>query len=460
MTLPANQDSYYKNRLLLILAFVLAFNYVDRTVLGLTLQSIKSDFGLSDTQLGFLTGIAFALFYSVMGIPIARWADRGDRRIIIALTTVLWTLATSLCGLTRTFWQLLVVRVCSAVGEAGCIPPAHSLIAETFPRPERARAVSRYMLGAPLSIVLGYYVGGWLNEWYGWRITFVVLGLPGLLLAVLILRTVREPRRVVRASVQWRPGVSDRPGRDPSPSPAPSLRVVSVTLWRNRAFRHLLICVSINYFFGYGLNFWQPTFFIRSYGLHTGVLGTWLTLIYGIGGALGTWLGGEWASSRARDNERRQLHVAAIAYAAFGGVNSLTYLAVNPYLAFALLGLGCIGITIAAGPMFSVIQTVVPENMRAIAVAVIYFCANLIGMGLGPLAAGALSDALRPSFHDDSLRYTLLAFSPGYVWCAWHLWRAAQVVSLYVAPPSSIDWTSAKANFEAVSLKEKEIDGK
>jgi len=297
------------------------------------------------------------------------------------------------------------------------------------------------MLGAPASIVFGYYLGGWLNEFFGWRTTFILLGLPGLALAGLVLLGVREPRRcrsrddrlsnADAVATETTVAATAQPDTVAVGTP-PELRQVWATLWRNRAFRHLLLCVSINYFFGYGLNFWQPTFFIRSYGLHTGELGTWFTLIFGLGGTLGTWLGGEWASTHARNNERAQLTLASVVYAAFGAISSATYLAPNQYWAFALLGFGCIGVTTAAGPMFSVIQTVVPENMRAVAIALIYFCANLIGMGLGPLAAGALSDALRPIFHADSLRYTLLALSPGYLWCAWHLWCAARAVPSYV----------------------------
>ena len=157
----------YRNYLLTVLLVILAFNYVDRVALGLLLQDIKVDLDLSDTQLGFLSGIAFALFYSVMGIPIARWADRGNRVMIITVTTALWSVAVALCGLAGSFLQLLLIRIGVAVGEAGCIPPAHSLIADYFTRAERPRAVARYMLGGPLSFVIGYFLAGWLNQLCG-----------------------------------------------------------------------------------------------------------------------------------------------------------------------------------------------------------------------------------------------------------------------------------------------------
>src|SRR5688500_3715382 len=179
-------ESRYKQYLLAVLLVVLASNYVDRLALGLLLQDIKVDLSLSDTQLGLLSGIAFALFYSVMGIPIARWADCGNRVTIITLTTALWSAAVALCGLAGSFGQLMLIRIGVAVGEAGCIPPAHSLIADYFTRAERPRAVSIYMLGASFAVVIGYFGAGWLNEFYGWRVTFMLLGLPGLVLAALV----------------------------------------------------------------------------------------------------------------------------------------------------------------------------------------------------------------------------------------------------------------------------------
>src|SRR5688500_12783235 len=179
-------DQYrQRNYLLALLTTILAFNYIDRLALGLLLEDIKADLALTDTQLGFLTGIAFALFYAVMGIPIARWADRGNRVTIISLTTALWSVAVALCGAAGSFVQLLVIRAGVAVGEAGCHPPALSLIADYFTRAERPRAVARYMLGWPLALLIGYFAAGWLNEFWGWRATFVILGLPGLVLAAL-----------------------------------------------------------------------------------------------------------------------------------------------------------------------------------------------------------------------------------------------------------------------------------
>jgi MFS family permease len=406
----------YRRYLLGILMVTLAFNYVDRLALGLLLQNIKIDLRLSDTQLGLLTGIAFALFYSVLGIPIARWADRGNRITIITLTTALWSVAVALCGTAGNFVQLLLIRIGVAVGEAGCMPPAYSLIADHYTRAERPRAVAIYLLGVPLSAGIGYFVAGWLNELLGWRVTFILLGLPGVLLAGLAGFTLKEPRRRRQAS------------QSPVAEARPDLRKVFVTLWANRTFRHLLLAYSVLSFFSLGIGKWKAAFFIRSHGLHTGELGTWFAAIYGLGGLLGTYCGGALASRIAAHNEALQLKAMAIAFCGFGPITAGVYLASDPHVAFALLSVAVVGVNMAMAPLFATIQSLVAPHMRATSIALIYLCANLIGMGLGPLAAGALSDAMRPWAGEESLRYALLTLCPGYLWCAWHCWRANTTV--------------------------------
>lgn len=425
----------YKRYLLGALMILLAFNYADRLALGLLLQEIKLDLDLTDTQLGFLSGIAFALFYSILGIPIARWADRGNRVTIITVTAALWSVAVTLCGLAGNFLQLLLIRIGVAIGEAGCIPPAHSLIADYFCRRERPRAVAIYMLGGPLSFAIGYLLAGSLDERYGWRVTFMLLGAPGLVIALLARFTLKEPRRrephtIVRES-------ADSLGQ-------PSLMEVCRTLWANATFRHLLLGLSVQYFFGYGIQQWQPAFFIRSHGVSIGELGIWFALIWGVGGFLGTYLGGEWASRYAAHDERLQLNVLAIIYCGFTVIWCCIYLLPTPKPAFALMALGAIGITSANGPLFATIQTLVPERMRATSIALVYLVANLIGMGLGPLAAGALSDALRPTFGQESLRYALLALCPGYFWCAWHLWRGSTTVARDLAAQMNTNGSTSR----------------
>jgi MFS transporter, Spinster family, sphingosine-1-phosphate transporter len=420
----------YRTYLLAMLSVILAFNAVDRLALGLLLQEIKIDLGVSDTQLGLLSGIAFALFYSVMGIPIARWADRGNRIAIVSITTALWSAALAASGMAANFVQLLMIRIGVAVGEAGCLPTAHSLIANYFTRAERPRAVARYMMGVPLSVVIGYFVAGWLGEFYGWRVTFVMLGLPGLGLAVLASFTLREPRRGKDAIQNvCAPATSSFLRSDTAAlSSAPSMKEVCVTLWANTTFRHLLFCFAVTSFFGYGVVKWQPAFFVRSFGLRTGELGTWFTLIYGLGGFIGTYVGGELAVRRAADNESLQLKAMALAYSVFAILSAFIYLSPSHYLAFGSMGLAVVGAAATSGPLFATIHALVPDRMRALSIAIIYLFANLIGMGLGPLVAGALSDIFQSWAGEESLRYALLSLSPGYLWGGWHFWRASTTV--------------------------------
>lgn len=405
----------YKRYLLILLTVIFAFNMVDRLALGLALENIKADLSLSDTQLGLLSGIAFALFYAIMGIPIAAWADRGNRRTIITVTTAIWSVAVALCGLATNFVQMLLIRVGVGVGEAGCIPPAHSLIAENFSRDERPRAAAIYAMGSPIAFVIGYVLAGWLNEMFGWRWMFVILGVPGVVLALLARLTLREPRLAN--------------AKTPVSKQSASLTEVCATLVRNRTFRHLLACYSVVFFFAYGISLWQPTFFIRSYQLTSGEVGTWFALIYGVGGISGTYLGGAWATRYAAGNERRQLQAVALAKVASGTLQFLAYISMNLYLSIALLTVAVLVGASIYGPVLATIQTLVPERMRAMAIAIVYFFANLIGMGLGPLAAGMLSDAFGASAGTESLRYALLLLCPGLLWAAWHAWRASMSVT-------------------------------
>jgi MFS family permease len=401
---------------------IFAFNLIDRLALGLVAEDLKRDFALNDTELGLLSGIAFALFYSTMGIPIARWADRGNRVTIIGVTTALWSAAVALCGATRNFAQLMLARVVIGVGEAGCVPPAHSLIADLFPREERPRAVSTYMQGYSISVVLGYFVAGWLNQYYGWRMMFVLIGLPGLALAALAWLTLPEPRRqspVARASV----------------APEVSITHVCASLWRNVTFRRVLYGYVAVMFFSYGSVQWTPVFFVRSFGFQTGRLGTWLGLMYAAG-AIGTYWGGEWATRRAARDERRQLRGMALAFLACAVTSACTYLpavAPNAYVAFAWVGISTSVGAVVNGPLLAVIQTLVPERRRATSIALVYLVGNLVGIGLGPLAVGAMSDALAPWLGAESVRYAVLLVCPACAWAAWHLWIAANSVAEDIA---------------------------
>jgi MFS family permease len=413
--------------LLAVLVVIVAIVGADGSLLGLVLQDIKMDLRLSDTQLGLLTGIAFALFYSMMGVPIARWADRGNRVTIIALATMLWAVMMILCGSAVNFAQLVLTRIGVAVGEAGCTPPANSLIPDYFSRVERPRAMAVYMTGGSLGLGVGYFIGGWINEIFGWRATFIVLGLPGLALAALARFSLRDPRPEKVASEGTGRVQRNNPARPEAVRQA-TLKEVWGTLWSIATFRHLMVCWVIISFLGNGIAQWQPAFFIRSFGLSTGELGMWFAAIYGIGSLLGTYWGGELASRYAANDECLQFKTMAALYSGFGTLTIFTYLVSSHKVAFGLMALASVVGAMSSGPLFATIQTLVPDRMRATAIAIIFLFSNLIGTGLGPLAVGMLSDALQPLFGANSLRYALLVLCPGYLWGGWHLWKASSTV--------------------------------
>jgi hypothetical protein len=258
---------------------------------------------------------------------------------------------------------------------------------------------------------------------------FMLLGIPGLILAVLAFTTLREPRTASKSDSSQEPHISAAPSGMRVDPDEPGLKELWATLWSNRTFRHLLISYSLLSYFNYGILNWQPTFFERSFGLKTGELGTWFALIYGSSTMLGIYLGGEWASRHAANNERLQLRAMAIANAACNGVLwALVYLSRDYRLALILMGLSNLGSTTVFGPLFATFQTLIPARMRAMSIAIVYLFANFIGLGLGPLAVGAISDALQPVFGIESLRYALVVLCPGYLWASWHLWRAARTV--------------------------------
>lgn len=394
----------YRNYLLGLLTLILAFNFVDRLALGIVLQDIQHDLRLSDTELGALSGLAFAFFYAAMGIPLGRWADRGNRITIIALTTALWSVGVALCGAVGSFLQLLLVRIGVGVGEAGCMPTGQSLIADAFARQERARATSVYMLGAPISIVVGYFAAGWLNELVGWRAMFVILATPGLILVPLVLLTLKEPRREAFARIG---------SQRVSLGFIPALKA----LWSNQTFRYLVVANSLLQLFNSGLLQWQPAFFMRSHGMTSGELGTWLAIVFGGGLFLGTCMGGELANRFAAADERRQMTFVGVGYLSMGVAKGLAFLAPTSQLALFFMFVAMLFGGMANGPLFSVLQTLVPSNLRATAVAVTALFANLIGMGLGPLLAGVLSDLFKSWAGDESLRYALLVLCSGFLVC-------------------------------------------
>jgi len=403
----------YKHYVLLLLTVVATFNYLDRFVLSLAMESIKQEFELSDSHLGFLTGFAFASFYAVAGIPIARWADRGNRNVIVTLTTALWSVMVAFCGLAYSYVQLLLVRVGVAIGEAGCLPPASSIIADYYDRAERPRAMAVYWLCGPLAVIIGYLLGGWLIGKVGWRLTFILIGMPGIFLALLVKFTLREPR------LQRPPEIIKS---------YPDFKEVLLILWQRRALRSIVIAFSVAYFFGLGFAQWLPAFFMRSHGMEAHEIGTWFAITWGGLGFLGTYVGGVLTNRYASCQEALQLRWIAVAFFISGALYLMVFLSGNQYHAIGYMALAGVVNAMCNGPIFSAVQNLVTDNMRSATLAIIFLLANFIGLGLGPLTVGVFSDLLEPTFGQESLRYSMALFTPGLAWVGYFYWQASKTI--------------------------------
>ncbi|PZQ57290.1 MAG: MFS transporter [Phenylobacterium zucineum] len=414
----------YRGYALGLLMVIYVVNFVDRQVVSILAEPIKRDLGLADWQLGLMTGLAFAMLYTVLGLPIARIAERGDRPLIIAAAVAVWSGFTALSGMAQTFTHLILARIGVGVGEAGCTPPALSLIADTVPREQRASAVSVYMLGAPVGSILGLALGGLIADAFGWRMAFVVVGLPGLLLAVVAALTLREPRR--------------RLARAAAAEPPPGIRDALRELAASRTYWRVVGGVTIKSFASYGALAFTGSFFFRNFpvelaemaagfGLKSaGFLGLALGVTSGLTAMIGTLLGGRLADHFARKDARAFAVIPAVGAIA-GLPFSLAALNADSLLAaFAfLLAPGLLG-SMWLGPAYGVVQSLVQPQTRATATAVMLFVANLIGLGLGPLFVGILSDVLvaQGLTDADAIRWSMMSFALLALPCAWLFWSA------------------------------------
>jgi MFS family permease len=403
-----------RHYVLVILTLVYTLNFLDRGLIILLLEPIKEDLQLSDTQLGFLTGIAFGLFYATLGIPFARFADRGNRVTLTSIAIGLWGVTVMSCLYVSNFVQLVFARVAAAVGESGCMPPTYSLVGDYFPGAgERTRAMAVYMLAGPLAALISFVVGGWLNEQYGWRMTFFLIGIPGLLLAVLVKLTVRDPRVGVRAA-----GTS-----------IPRLVDVLRLLWSQRSSRHLIVAIVLLFTMGYGLGPWYAAFMMRSHGMETAELGWWLGSIFGVSGVAGILLGGYVNGRWFAADERGQMRLSAFVIASMVPCFVLFLLLPQKHQALLALTPLVMVSNFFFGPTFALLQRLVTADMRATTIAVVMLLANLIGMGIGPQIVGIISDALVPTLGSDSLRYAMLIMSTVALWGAWHFWQAGATIA-------------------------------
>ena len=416
----------YKRYALGLLLVGYIVNFVDRSILSILLEPIKLELVLTDTQLGFLGGLAFAVFYTFLGIPIAMLADRRSRVKILAVAMVVWSVMTALCGLATNFVTLLLARIGVGAGEAGASPPSHSLISDYFPVEARATALSIYALGIPIGSMIGNFVGGWGADALGWRTTFFLVGLPGVLVALVIWFTLREPPRGMSDGIAVKtPQPADAAEAD-GPA-APSAGEVLKLLWGKRSFRHLSFAAGLHAFVSYGASTWNAPFFIRVHDMPITEVGGWLALVSGIG-AIGTFLGGYWGDKLAdRTGEKRwYFWVPGIATFIMVPFQLISYLYGGMTAVLSSLMFVAILSNMYLGPSFAMTQALVSLRMRAVASAILLFVLNLIGMGLGPYLVGVASDYLMPTFGQESVRYALCLAVMANVWAAAHYFLGAR----------------------------------
>lgn len=399
--------------LLLVLAYTLSIT--DRMILSILFPDIKAEFGLSDIQLGLLGGLSFALFYATMGLPIARLSDQFSRKLIIIVSILVFSIMTAFGGMATGFISLLLFRIGVGIGEAGVNPASHSIIADYFPPHRRAFAMATLMVGGSLGMIFGFVGGGLIAEAYGWRMALVSVGVPGLFLALIMVKYLKEPAR----------GTFETD----TPEPPPPIRTTIAVMWNNPAMRHLVAGSVAAGMMTYGLTQWLPTFFMRAHDLSQSQTGMMMAGVFGICGVIG-------ALVVAKLFDR--LAVRGYQY-------GLWMLAIIPFISmpFFIMGLLADDLTTAMmlfiipgiaancfmGPVLAMVQTLSQVNMRAVSAAVTMLFINLIGLGLGPLLVGVLSDLLAPSYGEDALGMALVYFSLIGFWGALHLWLSGRALA-------------------------------
>lgn len=384
-------------RVLAILLLAYIFNFIDRQIIGVLAVPIKAELGLDDEQLGLMGGIAFALFYSGLAIPIAWLADRKNRVSIIAFSVALWSAFTALCGLAQNFWHLFLARMGVGIGEAGGVAPSYALISDFYPKERRARALAFFSLGIPIGSALGVFFGGWIGQYLDWRWAFIIVGLAGLPAALLVKLGIREP---VRGGFDTVDGQASEP--------APPFPTVAATLARKPSFWLLSFGAASGSILGYGLIFWLPSFFTRSFDLELSQVGWFYGSIVLVGGMAGTWLGGWFADRTGPDRPGSYALIPAVSFLIAAPIFAIGTMTHSLALAWILFTIGQMLALAWLGPVIAAVQHIVPPNMRATASASFLFINNLIGIGFGIWLLGRISKVLTAAYGEESLRYSIL----------------------------------------------------
>ena len=414
----------YRWYVLCLLGVGYAFSFMDRQILSILLEDIRAEFVLSDLQLGLLSGIAFALFYATLGIPIARLADRFNRVNIVSIAIAVWSAMTVLCGAATNFWQLFLARVGVGVGEAGGSPPSHSIISDYFKDDERSFALSIYSLGTSLGMLFGLVMGGFVAEYYGWRWAFVCAGVPGLALALVMKLTVREPKR---GGVEAPP--ADEAGKSrameaPKDSMVQSFRI----LWANRAYRYVNLAHMLGVFVGYGFTVWKAPLYLRQFDLSQSEVGMVVGFTAAAFGVPGMLLGGYFADRLFKRDVRGPAWLCGIAVLLATPAYLLALWSTDWVMTTAFIALGLFLYSLSHAPGLAIVQTVVEPQRRAQAAAYVFFVSNLLGLGAGPLLVGWLSDSFAGEYGERSLNVALGFITFVFVGAAGMYWRTARAL--------------------------------
>ena len=410
---PSSVERWY---VLIVMCLIYTINIADRYVMSTVLEPIRLELHLTDSGVAFLTGVSLALFYVTFGIPISWLADRSNRRNILAVSLILWSGMTALCGLSHNYWQLLLARIGVGVGEAGGTPPSTAIVADCFPADRRPMALTVLALGAPIGAWLGADMAGAVAHAFGWRAAFLALGVPGVIVGTIVYLSIREPAR----------GRLDAINDDIKPSLLETLRF----LWRQKAAFHVVMGGGLCALWGWGLIWWTPTFLIRTYNLNVGQAGAVTGPIHLIGGALAT-VGTAWLLSRpSMADPRRVVWVLA------GGIGLATIPSFIAYWTHSLVVAKLMfwiyipAIYFYIGPCFGLLQNLAPCHMRSMFVAVSLLVANVLNLIVAPQAVGIMSDWFAGAQGSDaaSLRLALLILAPSGFWAAYHLYRASRTI--------------------------------
>lgn len=410
-----NKNELRERRFMLLILFLVSmFSYIDRTILSILQVPIKADLGLSDSQLGALTGLSFALFYATLAVPIARLADRTKRTRLIGISLSIWSSMTALTSLATNYVSLVFFRIGVAVGEAGSIPASHSIIADVYPPSKRSAAFALWGISLPVGLMLGYALAGTLEQLFGWRITFAIIGVAGLLLAPVMIFATREPKR----------------GRFDPVVPAtstPSTREALRHLWSLKSIRFLYAAGACHTFAWCAVNSWNAPFYVRVHGMSLTDVSIYLAIVNGVGSAVGMYLGGRLSDHFGKKDPRGRVHVVTASMLLMVPFAIAQYMVSSATVSLALGALSLTLMLVYYGPIIAVSQFLVPANIRAFTTAMLLLVVNLFGLGLGPLVTGFISDLLVNQYGmaQDSLRYAISLAVLFSLLAAWLFWRAS-----------------------------------